>query len=111
MPNNRTTSINPIFNREGLENRVNTLQDMVDRLSSLDLPAMLKAEGDTPDGNLRGIQNDLRLLIVEALNKFGKVIATRYLLNGMPANEAVDKAWKDIEDSLVLHAQRKGNMQ
>lgn len=101
----------PVFDRQGLQGRVNTLQHIVDEIKGLDLVAIMNADGAEPDQNLKGFQNDMRLMLVASLNVFAKVVATRYLLSGTPANEVLDKAWDDIGDSFTLHAKRRGKEQ
>lgn len=64
---------------------------------------------DHPVFDRQGLQG--RLMLVASLNVFAKVVATRYLLSGTPANEALGKAWDDIGDSFTLHAKRRGKEQ
>lgn len=96
-----------IFNRAGLENRVNTLGAAVGIVARMDLNAVLLMPDNTPDENMRGYQDDLRKLLVSTLDIFAKVLATRLVLNGVPSEQAMNQAWVLIEQTFVNYSQHK----
>lgn len=88
---------------------MDTLQDMRDRLLGIDLMAEMTAEGASADENLGKVQGEIRLLLVDALDVFAKVVATRLILDGTPQDQALPDAWEQIKKSFMLYSERKKN--
>lgn len=98
---------NPIYDTAGLRDRECQLQDVCDRISNLDLTALMMTDGVAPDENLRGVQEDLRRVAVATMDAFAKTITARYILHGVAPDVAKQEAWEDVATSLATYARKK----